>query len=31
MLGHRHTPAVPAAATNLAARNPYVDNNTRIS
>jgi hypothetical protein len=31
MLGHRHTPVVLAAATNSAAREPHVDNNTHIS
>ena len=31
MLGHRHTPAVPAAATSSAAHNSHVGNNTRIS
>jgi hypothetical protein len=30
MVGHRHTPVVPAA-TNSAARSPHGDNNTRIS
>jgi hypothetical protein len=30
MVGHRHNQVVPAAA-NSAARDPHVDNNTRIS
>jgi len=28
MLPHRHTPDLPAAMTNSAARGPLVDNNT---
>jgi hypothetical protein len=31
MLGHRYSPAVPAAVTNSAARKAHVDNNTGIS
>jgi hypothetical protein len=31
MAGHRHTPVVFAAATNSAARELHVDNNTHIS
>jgi hypothetical protein len=30
MVGHRHTPVIPAA-TKSAARDPHVDNNTCIS
>jgi hypothetical protein len=31
MVGHRHTPVVLAAATNSAARELHIDNNTHIS
>jgi hypothetical protein len=31
MPGHRHTPVAVAVATNSAAREPHVDNNTHIS